>query len=153
MKHLLINRRFNKKDLFIFFNFSLYYFLALISVSILLGGLSYILKKTGTELPVSKANPKNLLQLYGQYAFLIVAIIGPIIEESIFRLPLRMNKLNISVAMTCLFVLFWYKLHLDIQILFLFIAIIILLVILLSYKISESILRLYQIKYISYLST
>jgi hypothetical protein len=119
--------------------------------SILLVGFSYILNKTGVELPINKANPKNLFQLYGQYTFLVVAVIGPIIEESIFRLPLKLRKLNISVAIICLFLLLWHKLHLNIQMFFLFVAVIALLIILLNYKVSKSRLRLFQIKYISYL--
>jgi hypothetical protein len=55
------------------------------------------------------------------------------------------------VAITCIFMLLWHKLHLDIQMLFLFIAVLILLIILFYYKVSESRLRLFQIKYISYL--
>jgi len=47
-----------------------------------------------------KKSNDSLSSLYGKYTFLIVAIVVPFIEESIFRLPLNLKKWSIGISLS-----------------------------------------------------
>jgi len=45
-----------------------------------------------------KLNQNNLKEKFGKYTFLVVVLIGPLMEEILFRLPLGLKKSGIALA-------------------------------------------------------
>lgn len=47
-----------------------------------------------------RLNKQNLQERLGQYTFLFVVLIGPFVEEVLFRLPLRLEKSGIALSVS-----------------------------------------------------
>lgn len=101
---------FNKQNIILFFKILLFYFLISLAISGLLAVFWLIIHNIFIEINLtSKVHPEKMLNQYGKYAFLIVAFVAPILEESIFRLPLIFNKRNISICLLAIAVMLCYK--------------------------------------------
>jgi hypothetical protein len=81
------------------------YLLGSIMVIILLGIIdSLIIKISGHSiLGQLKLTNREVIRSFGSYSFLFIIFIGPLLEEIIFRLPLKLEKYSIglSVGLVC----------------------------------------------------
>lgn len=75
-----------------------------------------------SPVPEYQLTYENLLAGYGKYFFLVVAVIGPVIEETIFRLPLNFQKKNVVISFGTLWICssILVGIYLNIGVIFLF---------------------------------
>ncbi len=99
----LYNHNFSKKTVNL--SLSILFILILIAVYslIIISPLDYFIKKILHFESIKyliKERQTNVLELYPIY---LIAFIGPLIEEILFRLALQVNKLNVSIFLGMLF--------------------------------------------------
>ncbi len=100
----LFSKNFNKKPNFIKFLYLIFSFLIYLFVVILI--VSFIIKPLDNYL-VSHLKEESILKVLNtnktiKYSIIVIAFIGPIFEELIYRLALVFNKINISILISVL---------------------------------------------------
>lgn len=88
-------------------------YLVLLIFLLIIGGIAFaIIHSLGIHLHIhgeNAVNPDNLYAACGKYTLIMIAFLGPLIEESIFRLPLSFRKRDVSISFFVVMGLFiWY---------------------------------------------
>ena len=97
-----------KEKLILFSKLTLFHFAGVFVLIILLAILISVLNSYGIKIE-NKTNTDNLFSTYGKYSLLIAAVIAPIIEECVFRLPLSFSKRDIILSFFILTSVIGYK--------------------------------------------
>lgn len=99
----------NKKRVLLFLKVLLLYIFFLSTTTMTVSFVALLFKTMGLILPISKTKPEMLFLRYGQYTFLIVAILGPMLEETVFRLSLVLRKCYINISLIPVGFILCYK--------------------------------------------
>jgi Type II CAAX prenyl endopeptidase Rce1-like len=88
----------------VFTTFIIYLLFALVSYLILTLIDKFIIEYfyNYSVLKQLKLHSQKINDLYGSYTFLVVVMLGPFLEEIIFRLPLKLEKLGIGLSIALL---------------------------------------------------
>lgn len=136
--------RFDKETRWTFLRYVFLLTMTQILCGIVVGVVLSLLKGANVQIPVSKANLSLLFNMYGKYTFLIVALLGPIREELMFRLPLRLTKLNINITLIAFLAFFLTRFHYNIEIFFAIFIVGLTLILVLNIKIQKFKIRTFQ---------
>ncbi|NDV57540.1 hypothetical protein D0T85_05415 [Bacteroides sp. 519] len=123
-------------------------YLLLLTLYIPISILILFFRKIGFELPpYGGGSMQNIVSIYGQYAFCVLVIIGPLFEELMFRLPLIIKRSNLITASFCGIVYCCFQFLFGWSFLFFILTLVLLICLIIAVTLNESKINSFRIHY------